>query len=240
MDKALQIDKLNSGEQWMAWKFQVKLALMSIDVYEVVDGSLVRTVANENEFRKKDNKACAIIGTSVGPEQINHIIHCETAKEMWDVLHMVHEQKNEQEKARLSALFWNYAVAQEETMAGAISRLNDIVKRLEKNDEKVSESSKMFRLLDALPAEYNSFKSAWDSTVASDKTFQNMCERLITEESRRGGARTVESEALVARDRKCSCACNCGVKTGQSPSVSFKKPFVPRKVRCYWCKEEGT
>lgn len=153
------IDKLLGSEQWETWKFQVKLALMSMDAWEVVSGSLIFTVANQDPFRKADNKAQMVIGTTVGSTQVNHIKHCTTAKQMWDALVDVHEQKTDAEKGRLNSMFWSFKIKNGEAIADAISRLNDIAMRLQSLDEKVTETTKIFRLIDALPAEYLSFSA---------------------------------------------------------------------------------
>lgn len=57
MEKFGHIDKLIGSDQFESWKFQVKLALLSVDALEVVDGSLTETLANREQFRKADNKA---------------------------------------------------------------------------------------------------------------------------------------------------------------------------------------
>lgn len=237
MEKVSHITKLLDSEQWETWKFQVKLALMSADAWEVVSGSLTETLANKTQFRQADNKAQMIIGTTVGDKQVNHIKYCKGAKAMWDTLVGVHEQKTDAEKGRLNAMFWSYKIAHGESMADAISRLNDIVMRLQNMDEKISESGKMFRLIDALPEEYLSFSAAWDSTAAAEKSFENLRQRLITEEQRRGGGHSSsspDSEALVMNRRKCSCVCTCNNPVDNPTATANRKP-----IRCYLCKQEG-
>jgi len=67
-----QIDKL-SKNNWATWKFQIKYCLMAKNLWEIVDGT--ETLADgasqqqRQEFRKRRNKAAAVIVTSVKPER---------------------------------------------------------------------------------------------------------------------------------------------------------------------------
>lgn len=208
-------------------------------------GALISTVANQQLFRKADNKAQMVIGTTVGPTQVNHIKHCTTARQMWDALVDVHEQKTDAEKGRLNSMFWSFKIKNGEAIADAISRLNDIVMRLQNLDEKVTENTKIFRLIDALPAEYLSFSAAWNSTAASEKTFSNLRQRLITEEQRHGngqGTAPSESKALIVSQRisqKCFCACNCGERPAAKSFPLDIKTKTKKVIWCYSCKKEG-
>ncbi|GBL89661.1 hypothetical protein AVEN_104618-1 [Araneus ventricosus] len=49
-----------------------------------------------------------IIGSSVRPDPKNHILTCKTSKDMWDALHTVYEQRNEQRLAFLYSQLFNY------------------------------------------------------------------------------------------------------------------------------------
>lgn len=233
------IEKLQASEQWATWKFQVELALLSGDVLDVVDGSLTRNEENQVLFQKSDNLARMIIGTTVGPSQVTHIKHCKSARDMWVALQTVHEKKDDVTKARLFAQYWNFKIDVNEPIMDAIARLNDIVAQLGNHDEKITEVNKSSRLIDALPREFSSFCSAWDSASATDKTYTSLTQRLQLEEERRGGGESSkeqkESEALMAGKPQCKCPCVCGAGRGNRWSNYDSK----RKVKCYGCQEEG-
>lgn len=255
MDRVSHIEKLVSGTQWENWKFQIQLALAGAQVIDVVDGSLTRDEHNEAEFKRADNKARAIIGTTVGGAQIDHIRHCMSAKEMWDALVMVHEAKDEISRARYYARYWNFKVGPGEGIIAAISRLNGIVAELAHHDEKIDERNKIARLIDSLPNEYASFCSAWDSTPAAERTYANLTQRLHVEEERRElgcEAKVVESEALFGRSKGCNCKCTCDKKANGLRAVgsinknrSGNREKVDQghkdghKMKCFGCGNRG-
>lgn len=98
---------------------------------------------------------------------------------MWEALHNVHDQKNDAARMRLNTLFWYYKVDKGEAIVNGISRLTDIVMRMQNMNESAPESSKIFSLIEGLPPEYLSFSAAWDSTAAGERTFKNLCHRLV-------------------------------------------------------------
>ena len=105
---------------------------------------------------------------------------------MWDALKAIHEKHDEVSKARWNAQYWNFRIDQKEPMSEAIARFTNIVPELTVRDEKISVSNMVSRIIDALPQDYASFASAWDSTAPSERTFENLCQRLLVEEERRG------------------------------------------------------
>lgn len=235
MEKVSHIEKLVRPEQWGNWKFLVWLALEGALVDGVVDGSLVSSELNLIEWNRKDKMARAMIGGSLGCTQIDHVRYSKTAKDMWDSLVAVHEQPDDVTKARLNAQFWNFRVGEQEQIVVAISRLNGLVEELQRQDEWISETTKVTRLIQALPSAYATFCSAWESTVQAERSFLNLSRRLQLEEERRGLKQVGESEALFIRG-KCSCKCTCG--KGDKSQRFAKKP-VRSPVKCFICKKEG-
>lgn len=243
VSKSVHIEKLCNKDQWDDWKFCVRLALIGANAFDVVDGSLVSNSENAAQFHKKDNNAQVIIGTSLGPGFIKHVKHCTTAKAMWDTLLGICEKKDNVRKARVQALFWNFKIEATEDIVDVISRLNDVVAQLSGHGDVKTDEDRVIRLIGALPAQYRSFCSAWESTPEKERTYANLTERLITEQERRGlGHKDEEkrTEALFAGQRTCSCRCVCGARSSV-PKEKYpnKKPPQKKQVRCYGCKELG-
>lgn len=201
----------------------------------MVDGTLVLNKDNAAEFRKGDRIARAMIGGAIGGDQIDHVRHSKTAKEMWEALVAVHERQDDVARARWNAQFWSFRVGEEEKIVAAISRLSNIAEELRQQGEVISETNRIGRLIEALPKAYSSFCSAWDSTPVKERTFRNLTRRLQVEEERRGAGPVTESEALAGISvPRCSCKCTCGGKVDERS----RKP-VRRALKCFYCNEEG-
>ncbi|CAL1672405.1 unnamed protein product [Lasius platythorax] len=101
-----RISKLKNIENWSVWKFQVRIVLNANAAWDVVTGESVQPAAlaagandqtvrehakNVAAWKKLDATAQRIIVTTIGEQPTLHIIHCETAKAMWDKLVSVYE-----------------------------------------------------------------------------------------------------------------------------------------------------
>lgn len=133
MDKISHIEKLLGKEQWVTWKFQVELALLSAGVMDVVSGIMKRDPKNPGEFDKKDATARFVMGSTVGIYVIILIWNCDLALEMWNILMSTFENKDEFSRTRLNKEFWGFSMERGETVAHAVARLNDIVAQLANN-----------------------------------------------------------------------------------------------------------
>lgn len=99
-----RLEKLQNGDTWPQWKFQIKVMLKASDLYDVVSGDVIFPVVSRDvkiedlpaaikTWKQLDNKAQKIIVTAVGSEPLTHIMSCETSHEMWSRLCSVYERK---------------------------------------------------------------------------------------------------------------------------------------------------
>lgn len=259
MEKVSHIQKLQCGDQWVDWKFQMELALSSAQVIGVVNGTITKTSENASKFNELDNTARAMIGTTIIGPELNHVRDLSTAKKMWDALISVHERTDPVKKARCNVKFWNFRVEEGEKLVDAISRLNAIIAELGRNDEKVTDDSKITRMLYALPSSYEMFNFAWESTPATEKSYEKLCKRLVAEEERREDSKDKEhpptaGEALIGFRTGCTCKCVCGGCTCKcvcgGRNGGKRKPHQEKKAssnnkrdinlrKCYYCSEVG-
>ena len=214
MSTEIKISKLQEPKDWTLWKLQTRVVLKSLDVFKVVDGSIKRPILKENatsdeitaynklfeEWEKKDVKAQSIILTSVGTQTSLHIVSCNTSCEMWLKLHSVFEQKSETGIHFLQQKFFSFEKEQDDDIANFISKLEEIVQQLADLGEKIPESMVVTKILMALPAEYNHFHSAWESTSDEKKNLTELRNRLMVEEKRMMSKTHGEAGAFLARN----------------------------------------
>lgn len=214
MSTEVKISKLTESKDWTIWKLQAKVVLRSLDVFDVVIGkekppelkdnpSQSDTVKYEEEyakFDKKDVKAQSVIVTSVAVQPMTHIVNCKTAFEMWSKLHSVFEQKSEAGIHLLQQKFFTFEKDADDDMATFISKIETIVQQLDDLGEKIPESMVTTKILLALPSSYNHFHSAWESTIDSKKTLNDLRNRLMIEEKRmEAQSEHAEGGAFVAK-----------------------------------------
>jgi len=151
---------------------------------ETEDDARKRYGVDYSVWKKADNKAQKYIVTSVDEQPLLFIMNCETAKEMWDKLLSIYEQKSATSISLLQEKFYSYVMDAVDSMAGHISKLENLSKQLAQSGEPISDSILMTKILMTLPDTYKHFYSVWDSMSSENKTFTNLTSRLMVEESR--------------------------------------------------------
>ncbi|KAL4126736.1 hypothetical protein QTP88_010945 [Uroleucon formosanum] len=113
---------------------------------------------------------------------------------MWDKLLSIYEQKSATSISLLQEKFYSYVMDPVESMAGHISKLENLSKQLAQSGELISDSMLMTKILMTLPNTYKHFYSAWDSMWSENKTLTNLTSRLMVEESRQNQGHDVQRD----------------------------------------------
>ena len=258
-----KIEKLVGSENWSSWKFQVQILLNARNALEVTTGddrdpgapaadlAGAAQIAHEKKranFKKANKIAKEIIATTVEKKPLQLLLTCDNAKAIWDKLLGVYEQKSETSVSMVQTQFYQYVKTSNDDMATHILKVESISKRLKWLGEPIPDSMIMTNILNTLPAAYNHFASAWDSTPKAGRTRDNLTSRLLTEELRKQSAAcgklssstvTLSTKAKFEKKpkvahggqhkKKCDAACyNCGERSHYS-RVSKE---VKRKETC--------
>ena len=208
----LKIAKLKNVENWSVWKFQIRVILISHEVFDVVDGTVTKPAvpgqdATEaqrtqftkdlKEFNKKDGVAQKFIVTSMERQPMTHILSCKSGKEMWDKLHAIYENRTDASVHVLQQKWFSFKKNPSHDIATHISKIEDLCYTLRGLNEDISESMMITKIIMTLPSNFNHFRSAWDSAATDQKTLANLTSRLIMEETRMSVQENSESSALV-------------------------------------------
>jgi hypothetical protein len=225
----IRIPKLKGIENWAVWKFQTRVILQSSDAWSIVDGSSAIPVQGQTidettfnrtlaAWKKNDSIAQRIIATTVEEKPLLHILNCKSAKDMWDKLIQVYEQKSETSIHMLMQQWYNLQMKSDDDIAIYVARLEDLAHRLEIMGEKIPDQMLITKLLMTLPPTYKYIISAWESTSSDQRTLANLISRLTAEESRM----STENPENVAF---------------ASTKVNWNKPVL--KGTCNYCKKPG-
>lgn len=92
------IDKLNEGN-FNLWKFEMKMLLTSMDLWDIVDGCEGTPPSNAEpkvlkEYKRHIKKAMPIISLNLANNQFVHIKNCEEPAKVWTILCNIHETNN--------------------------------------------------------------------------------------------------------------------------------------------------
>jgi hypothetical protein len=258
--QAIPVTKLCEGT-WNLWKFQTKVALKAKDVYSLTTGetkvpdeldwtdadAVLKFERESTSWVQRDNKAQAIIVRRLDDNSMNHLITCDTSKQMWDKLLTVYERRSDLSLHLVQQQFFNYKYKAENTMSEFISGLETIVNHLKNLGEELSENMQMTKILMSLPDKYKYFIAAWDSVNKGDKRLSELTSRLLIEEERMKGTEVTGSteEALVVNNQKHHrygkerSYPNKRCEENKTDKFDNHEEHKGETRRCYYCKKEG-
>lgn len=110
------------GTNFQLWKFQIVSLLTTHEIYDVVNGDRPHpgdaeaTAAARKRWIKENSKAMFLISAAIHYSQLSYLTTCRTAKEMWDKLKAIHEQKSASIKLILLQKFHEYTMASNDSV----------------------------------------------------------------------------------------------------------------------------
>lgn len=147
---------------------------------------------------------------------------CDTAKDVWDTLSAMHEQKSASNVRTLEERFFAYKMASTDTVVHHVSTIRNMASQLKDVGEEKTERAIIAKIMSSLTSKYAMFKTAWANVDPARQKVSYLMERLIEEESNLG----VDSEsasALVVTS-----------KSANPRNVKGKK-----NITCWNCGEKG-
>lgn len=200
-----KIEKLRGADNWQQWQFVMHILLDSENLLDICDGTLKMPKEEEKNYeknmaiwKKSDKTAKRVIVTSVESKPLQFLINCEGAYEMWMKLHSIYDMKSEENVLMIQKQFFDFKWDPEGNISQHISKIETLANKLKKLNAGVPDSMVMARVLSTLPAKFNHFHSAWDSTDSTKRTLENLTTRLLTEELRLEKQENVDEAEVTA------------------------------------------
>ncbi|XP_023247713.1 uncharacterized protein LOC111643756 [Copidosoma floridanum] len=227
-----QVDKFN-GTNFRLWKFQLQNLFVANGIDGVVTGDRVKpedlTTADGKAWVKEDAKAKFVMSSTMDQEQIDHVLTCTTAKEMWDRLVTIHEQNSATHKLLLIQRFHEYRMDSGDSVAAHVTKVTNMARQLKDLDEGVTEVMIIAKILAGLPTKFRGFRSAWNSVDPTRQTVEYLQQRLLEEESLME-ADGEEKNALSATIRK-SDKKDTGEKSKRGPRLKSSRKNMGNATR---------
>ena len=119
--------------------------------------------ADDKKKMELNSKALHIIFCALGPEEFAKVSSCESAKEVWDKLEVIHEGTNEVNETKISLLnlnYENFKMNPNEDIKSMFDRFSTIVNELKGFGEEIPEDKLVRKLIYSLPESWDSKKTA--------------------------------------------------------------------------------
>ena len=214
--------------------------LIANAIQDVVTGARVMPAdadsADGKKWVKDNAKAMCIVSSSIEDSQLDCMLNCTTAKQMWDKLVRIHEHKSVSNKMLLLQKFHGHRMESNESVVQHVSRVQNMASQLKDLGEAISDTAIMAKVLGSLPVKFNALQTAWDSVPEERQTLDNLLERLLKEERRLEGDDDV-TRALAA----VSLGGNKKKKFAANQNNNSEKNRESRNtsVDCFYCKRKG-
>lgn len=196
---------------YQRWKFEVIACPKSVDVYEVVDGTDIYPTGKADEIKewqKKDAKAIRILSGSLSDDDHSAIRECKTSKAIFIKIKSLYEMKTEANKYLLNQTLHAMKFKDGQSVQSYCSELAVIVQQLEAIGEKISDATLVAKLINDLPAKFDTFRETYYIQAVSDRTikFDDIRQQLVLIESRASDVsnKSDSGDALVTRSQTSS------------------------------------
>jgi hypothetical protein len=233
-DTKITIEKF-SGENYHLWKFKMMMVLKEKGLWEFVEGKELDPAASEkerNDFKRREERALALLVLSLSDAQLLHVQPALTAKEAWLKLSEVHERKGLANKLYLRRKFLTVKMEEGDGMQAHINKVKTMAQQLTAIGAPVADEDIIVTLLYSLPENYESLIVALESR-ADALTLEFITARLLHEEARRKEAGVHQeniSKAFLSQD--------ANSKKGKEPGKAGKGG-KKKSGNCFYCGKAG-
>jgi len=224
----IKIDKLTETN-FHEWRQRIKMVLALRDLDDMLDEDGKPTDAEDRElalWKRRDTKASAIIGLTLGSEQLEHVSGCKTTAEMWSTLQGVFQRKSLMSKMKARREFYTVAMNVGEGMLGYINRVRNLGENLKAMGGEVTEMDVAMSVLNGLTSNYENLLVALDAKGEDELSLDFVKSRLLQEERRQAdkspAIKRIGDMALVGANYR-----------GQGRRGDLSK------IECYYCHKLG-
>lgn len=124
-----------------------------------------------------------VLSSSIDYNQLDYLVTCTSATEMWKKLSGIHELKSVSNKLDLTTTFHEYRLTPSDSISQHIAKIENIANQLKDIGQTVPEIRIMATVISTLPSKYNAFVSAWDSVPENNQKMNNLRVRILREET---------------------------------------------------------
>eukprot|EP00253_Pinus_taeda_P002164 PITA_02164 len=204
---------LFDGTNFGFWKKRMTYYLMSLgpEVWHFCQNEyqMTSTLPTDQDERKAyiaNAKAMNSIISGIIDSKFTKIMHCTSAKEMWEKLVSLYDGDSKVKKAKLQThrrQFESLRMEDEEDIATYLLRVAEVVNSLKGLDEKVEESTIVQKVLRSLPDRLDSKISAIEEAKDLDTLKMDELHGILTAyEMRKGGPSSKDAAFKASKSKK--------------------------------------
>lgn len=126
--------------------------------------------ASRDKFKRDDALARVLILTNLEPAEQDLVLSFKHAREMWDKLVLLHEQRTATNKSGLQQQFFKYEMGESDTAMQHVAKIVNLASRLKDVGVELPEETVIAKMLSSLIPKYETSQIAWDSVAPACQT----------------------------------------------------------------------
>ncbi|EZA46813.1 hypothetical protein X777_01500 [Ooceraea biroi] len=142
-----------------------------------------------------------LISSSMEYAQLESLLTSTTAKDMWDKLSQIHEQKSVTNKLLLTQKFIEYRMGANDSVVSHVAKVQNLARQLADVGENLSEVTVMAKILGSLTSKFSIFQTKWDSVDPERQNLASLQERLIKKEAKLNAESDAEGVFYTGKSR---------------------------------------
>jgi hypothetical protein len=227
-----------NGTNFCDWRVYAKSKLRSKELGHTINGVKGTSVSD-----KDNDKAIGILMELMEPRYAESVESLLSAQEVWDHIHNLYEQENDEEMSNLRELLQDLTCKKGDNVLEHLAELERIQRRLKKSAAPVTDAELVIRLAKSMPKDWSGFFSSMRASGMDMKIWVNIKKKVLTEISARKSSENDETALNVQPIKQQKCF-SCG-KTGHyANECTEKKKFKSgrkkkRQGNCNKCGEFG-
>ena len=180
-----KINKLNEGN-WLAWKTHIHTVLKWKDAFEIATGVTPQPQDPDDAaiWTQKDSLAQEIITLVIEDEQVLSVSECNTAAEMWESLHAIHEPRGQQSILSTKRVLYSAQAKEGSDIALHLGYMKILRERLAMSGHRINHTEFKSILVASLPHSWESFTSSFlgyqGSTQGNQQTQVMTMQQLVS------------------------------------------------------------
>jgi len=243
----IKIDKLTETN-FHEWRQRNKMVVALRDLDDMLDEDGKPTDADARElalWKRRDTKASAIIGLTLGSEQLEHVAGCKTTAELWSTLQGVFQRKSLMNKMKARREFYTVEMTVGEGMMGYINRVRNLGENLKAMGGEVTEMDVSMSVLIGPTSKYENLLVALDAKGEDEQSLDFGKSRSLQEQRRHAdkspSTKRIGDMALVGANYRGQCRrgdlskIECSTAISLITSLTIAQSSRPRsKDRTRW------
>lgn len=182
------------GTGFQVWKATIEAVMLDKEIMSAVllgrpikpqgaDAAQMKVIEKAQEkYDKDNNKAKSLILRSLSRNIAEEVISCPTAKEIWERLLEIQQQRNKLNKGNLKREFHSAHMHYKERMASYFSRIEGLQRSLIDVGVDYDDEAFIDKIITSLPERYSSFMTIWNTMDSTKQTKSNLLSCLLSEE----------------------------------------------------------